>query len=120
MLGCRYVRPQFASADEEPQLVLRAARHPVLDAVLEGQAVPNDVELHGGEGPRALIVTGPNMGGKSCYIRAAALIAIMAQARLLCHYLSRTLARTKRCNALPAATAQQVEVIDAHMPLPLL
>ena len=36
MLGCRYVRPQFASADKEPQLVLRAARHPVLDAVLEG------------------------------------------------------------------------------------
>ena len=41
--------------------------------------VPNDTRLRADSGPRACIVTGPNMGGKSCYIRQCALIAIMAQ-----------------------------------------
>lgn len=55
-------------------------RHPVLDAALLGaQVVPNDTSLRAESGPRACIVTGPNMGGKSCYIRQCALIAIMAQ-----------------------------------------
>jgi hypothetical protein len=68
--------------DEEPQLVIREGRHPVLAAALaESAVVPNDTELRGSSGPRAGIITGPNMGGKSCYIRQAALIAIMAQAR---------------------------------------
>ena len=60
--------------------MFKQGRHPVLDAALIGaQVVPNDTTLRGESGPRACIVTGPNMGGKSCYIRQCALIAIMAQ-----------------------------------------
>lgn len=50
----------------------------MLDAQLAGAAVPNDLQL-GWAGQRAAIVTGPNMGGKSCLIRQAALLVIMAQ-----------------------------------------
>ena len=76
------MRPEFAGEREEPQLVIRGGRHPVLAAALsDAVVVPNDTELRGNAGPRVAIVTGPNMGGKSCYIRQAALIAIMAQAR---------------------------------------
>lgn len=76
---CRYVRPEFVGEDEEPQLVITAGRHPVLDAIMDEPVVPNDTCLRGGAGPRAAIITGPNMGGKSCYIRQAALMALMAQ-----------------------------------------
>jgi DNA mismatch repair protein MSH3 len=44
-------------------------------------AVPNDLELRG-DGVRAAIIMGPNMGGKSCLIRQAALTVIMAQVKL--------------------------------------
>ncbi len=74
----RYVRPEFVSEDQPPQLRLIAARHPVLDVVSSGQMVPNDIELSG-DGCRVQLITGPNMGGKSTVIRQAALIAIMAQ-----------------------------------------
>lgn len=50
----------------------------VLGIVLGDSFVPNDTSLHG-DGEYCQIVTGPNMGGKSCYIRQVALIAIMAQ-----------------------------------------
>ena len=61
--------------------MIKEGRHPVLAAALsESAVVPNDTALRGESGPRAGIITGPNMGGKSCYIRQAALIAIMAQA----------------------------------------
>ena len=76
---CRFVRPEFVGSDEEPQLHISAGRHPVLDALLDEPVVPNDTHLAGQAGPRAIIITGPNMGGKSCYIRQAALIALMAQ-----------------------------------------
>ncbi|CAL8467013.1 g6549 [Coccomyxa elongata] len=75
-----YVRPEIVGDEEQPQLVIKGGRHPVLAALTaEGQVVPNDTLLRGDSGPRACIITGPNMGGKSCYIRQAALIAIMAQ-----------------------------------------
>ena len=74
-----WCRPQFAAADEGFEL--RAARHPVVEAELgQGgagrQFVPND--LHLGAGRRMLIITGPNMGGKSTYMRQAALVALLA------------------------------------------
>ena len=64
--------------DKPAQLRIVQGRHPVLDVALDTPVVPNDTDLTTG-GPCALVITGPNMGGKSCYIRQAALIAIMAQ-----------------------------------------
>ena len=59
-----------------------AARHPVVEARLEtsgeGRFVPNDLHV-AVEGPALLVITGPNMGGKSTYLRQAALLVIMAQ-----------------------------------------
>ena len=71
-----YRRPQLVP---EPLLELRDSRHPVVEAMLEGgRFVPNDVVMCP-ETKRLLLVTGPNMAGKSTYIRQAALCVIMAQ-----------------------------------------
>jgi len=72
-----YVRPRLAPPGAPPQLAIVAGRHPMLDAVLNGGFIANDCLLGGGS-PRCLVVTGPNMGGKSSFIRASALIALMA------------------------------------------
>ncbi|QHS51005.1 DNA mismatch repair protein MutS [Edaphobacter sp. 12200R-103] len=60
-----------------------AARHPVVERRLEesgaGRFVPNSVHLDADSGPSILLITGPNMGGKSTYLRQAALLVIMAQ-----------------------------------------
>ncbi|MDF2629477.1 MAG: mutS [Symbiobacteriaceae bacterium] len=72
-----YVRPLI---DTSTVLDLKDLRHPVLERVLpEGSFVPNDTYLDTQENMIALI-TGPNMGGKSTVMRAAALAAILAQA----------------------------------------
>ena len=73
---CGYVRPTLVDA---PVLNIRAGRHPVLDEVLADQFVPNDVRL-GIDGPGATLalITGPNMAGKSTYIRQTALLVLMA------------------------------------------
>src|SRR5437667_408876 len=61
------------------KLVIRDGRHPVLDQNLaEEKFVPNDTDLDG-ERIRLAIITGPNMAGKSTYIRQVALIVLMAQ-----------------------------------------
>ena len=71
-----YCRPKL---DSSLRLTLRDARHPVLDQNLaEEKFVPNDTELDG-EQLRLAIITGPNMAGKSTYIRQVALIVLMAQ-----------------------------------------
>jgi DNA mismatch repair protein MutS len=70
-----YVRPQFA---EESELEIEEGRHPVIEAVLRTHFVPNDVRLLS-EGHRFILLTGPNMGGKSTYLRQVALLTIMAQ-----------------------------------------
>ncbi len=70
----RYVRPGINS---EGRLVIREGRHPVVEQALpEGGFVPNDTDMNPQE--RMLIVTGPNMAGKSTYMRQTALIALMA------------------------------------------
>lgn len=60
------------------KIVLKESRHPVVEALLEEPFVPNDVVLDKDEN-RVAIITGPNMAGKSTYMRQIALIVIMAQ-----------------------------------------
>jgi DNA mismatch repair protein MutS len=72
----RYCRPTITS---DPVLVIREGRHPVLDRLRpSGEFVPNDIRL-GNEHGRLQLITGPNMAGKSTYIRQSALLVIMAQ-----------------------------------------
>jgi len=70
-----YVRPKIS---DETRIVIREGKHPVLAETLGSEFVPNDVELGGGAGDIA-VITGPNMSGKSTYIRQTALLALMAQ-----------------------------------------
>src|SRR6266568_5162422 len=71
-----YCRPTL---NESLRLVIKDGRHPVLDQnLVEEKFVPNDTTLDG-ENMRLAIVTGPNMAGKSTYIRQVALIVLMAQ-----------------------------------------
>ena len=72
----RYCRPTL---NKTLRLVIKDGRHPVLDQTLvEEKFVPNDTSLDG-ENLRLAIITGPNMAGKSTYIRQVALIVLMAQ-----------------------------------------
>lgn len=72
----RYCRPEL---NQSLRLVIKDGRHPVLDQTLvDEKFVPNDTELDG-ETVRMAIVTGPNMAGKSTYIRQVALLVLMAQ-----------------------------------------
>ena len=76
-----YSRPRLV---EEPLLRITEGRHPVVEAHLpSGSFVPNGVELDAGEGegkPAFALITGPNMAGKSTFLRQTALIVLMAQA----------------------------------------
>ncbi len=72
-----YVRPRIDAAGAP--LVVRDGRHPVVERTSQEPFVPNDTEL-GTEGARIVILTGPNMGGKSTYLRQVALLVLMAQA----------------------------------------
>ncbi len=72
----RYVRPEI---DNSEVLEIRGGRHPVVESVLKDTLfVPNDARLDTDKN-RLAIITGPNMAGKSTYMRQNALIAIMAQ-----------------------------------------
>jgi DNA mismatch repair protein MutS len=68
-----WCRPQLS---EEAGIVVRGGRHPVIEHFSEDAFVPNDVELT--DDTRMLIITGPNMGGKSTYMRQTALIVLLA------------------------------------------
>ena len=75
--ACRYgyVKPRVGRSEG---LTYREGRHPVMERVLSEPFVPNDLAL--GEGAaRLFVLTGPNMGGKSTFLRQTALIALMAQ-----------------------------------------
>jgi DNA mismatch repair protein MutS len=63
---------------EEPMLIIEGGRHPVVEHAGREPFVPNDLRFD--EARRMLIITGPNMGGKSTYMRQTALIAILAHA----------------------------------------
>ncbi|WP_277578131.1 DNA mismatch repair protein MutS [Bdellovibrio svalbardensis] len=69
----KYVRPQFTN---DGSLKLKASRHPVVEQTVKSQFVANDIELR----PHScLLLTGPNMAGKSTLMRQVALMSIMAQ-----------------------------------------
>lgn len=70
-----YVKPQYT---DDTRIVVKQGRHPMVEQLLLDRYVPNDIDLSTNE-TRALLVTGPNMGGKSSYVRQVALIAIMGQ-----------------------------------------
>ena len=77
----RYVRPVIV---DEPVIEAAAARHPVIEQWMEetreGRFISNDLYLNAaGDGPSLLLITGPNMGGKSTYLRQAAMLILLAQ-----------------------------------------
>ena len=69
-----YTRPIMT---DEREMVIKDGRHPVLERTLAEMFVPNDTEIDG-ENTLIMMITGPNMAGKSTYIRQVALIALMA------------------------------------------
>ncbi len=71
-----YTRPKMTNGTE---LIINEGKHPVLAEALGPEFVPNDIELGNHTGD-ILLVTGPNMSGKSTYIRQVALLVLMAQA----------------------------------------
>jgi len=71
-----YIRPKITDSSE---LLINEGKHPVVAEALGPEFVPNDIEL-GEKAGDVLLVTGPNMSGKSTYIRQTALLVLMAQA----------------------------------------
>jgi DNA mismatch repair protein MutS len=78
----RYVRPRFSTHGETTgEMRVVAGRHPVIEKLAEKDAqrfIPNDLYFHP-DTEFIAVITGPNMGGKSTYLRQAALLAILAQ-----------------------------------------
>ena len=70
-----YTRPAIF---EDDRLTIIGGRHPVIDRMIPGNFVPNDCKLDG-DLNRLMLITGPNLAGKSTYIRQTALLVIMAQ-----------------------------------------
>ncbi len=72
-VSLRYAMPELS---DTPGFRIEGGRHPVVERVLEDPFVPNDLELT--DNRRMIVITGPNMGGKSTYMRQAALILVLA------------------------------------------
>ena len=71
-----YVRPEMSN---DGALSISDGRHPVIEVLREGKYIPNSLQLDNKQ-RQLMILTGPNMGGKSTYMRQTALICVMAQA----------------------------------------
>lgn len=73
----QYCRPEV---DDSTEIDIRDGRHPVIEQILtEHSFIPNDTDLDG-DARQLVLLTGPNMGGKSTYLRQTALLVLMAQA----------------------------------------
>ncbi|MDD4036282.1 MAG: DNA mismatch repair protein MutS [Bacilli bacterium] len=72
--GNNYIRPTLTTKKE---VYIKDSRHPLVEKVLDNEFVPNDIIME--EGTDILLITGPNMAGKSTYMRQMAIIVIMAQ-----------------------------------------
>ncbi|BAW80765.1 DNA mismatch repair protein MutS [Candidatus Nitrosoglobus terrae] len=68
-----YVKPTLT---DQPGIFIQQGRHPVVEQTQDSPFIPNDLSLH--QDRRVLIITGPNMGGKSTYMRQTALIVLLA------------------------------------------
>ena len=88
-----YVQPELT---DEDTLDIIAGRHPMVEALRPDPFVPNSISM-GRESCRHVIITGPNMGGKSSAVRMAALIAIMAQ---IGSYVPAQAARIGMCDGI--------------------
>lgn len=86
-----YVLPKFSNT---PGIQIKAGRHPVVEQVINNPFMPNDTKLD--DRRRMLIITGPNMGGKSTYMRQTALITLMAYIGSYVPAKSATLGRIDR------------------------
>jgi DNA mismatch repair protein MutS len=73
-VALRYVAPTLT---DEPAIEISGGRHPVVEQFIDQPFVPNDLNLH--DQRRMLVITGPNMGGKSTFMRQTALIVILAR-----------------------------------------
>jgi DNA mismatch repair protein MutS len=73
-VALRYTAPQLT---DEPLVEISEGRHLVVEQFIDQPFVPNDLQLH--DARRILVITGPNMGGKSTYMRQIALIVILAR-----------------------------------------
>jgi DNA mismatch repair protein MutS len=88
-----WVRPRVV---DEPVLLVEGGRHPVVEALRPREPfVPNDAAL-GGDGEHLVVLTGPNMGGKSTYLRQNALLVLLAHAGSFVPALSATIGLTDR------------------------
>jgi len=71
-----YVKPVFSKNNKNIEII--EGRHPVVETILKNDFVPNDTIMNDSDS-RTMLITGPNMAGKSTYMRQVALICIMAQ-----------------------------------------
>lgn len=82
---CQPVILSSSCTDDVPSFAARSLGHPVLrsDSLGKGSFVPNDITIGGSGNPSFILLTGPNMGGKSTFLRQVCLTVILAQASLL-------------------------------------